>query len=94
MDGNTRMGSLQMKPETLIKLNYYLRFIILIGLILLVTLVLYFGMNHCYKCNFKYEGKSISPSKIWDIYRQKCLSDFGTKDFGLDISNITNFTIT
>ena len=81
-----------MDEQTIIKLNYYLRFVILAGLILVAILVLYYGMNHCNKCNFQYEGEKIKPNQIWTLYRDQCLLDFGLREFPTNFSGI-NFTI-
>ena len=61
-----------MDNEKIIKINKILKWILIIGFILLAFLSIKYGFNHCDKCSFPYEGEKINGGEVWEIYQQKC----------------------
>jgi len=73
---------------TLEKINKALKLITLVALILLAILVLTYRFEHCDKCKFNYEGKTIGTKDLIELYVDKC---FVKKEAQSVSSLITSF---
>jgi len=78
--------------DKIIKINKILKWILIVGMILFVFLILKYGLNDCVKCSFEYEGKTLNYAEVWELYMDKCLMEFTTKEGSYNL-NFTNFTI-
>jgi len=79
--------------DNITKINKILKWLLIIGFILLAFLSIKYGFNNCSKCDFTYQGENINPKEVWEIYSNKCLSVFTIKE-GFYNLNFSNFTIT
>jgi len=65
---------INMKSETIAKVNKVLKFFLIFFFILLALLSVKYKYNDCAKCKFTYEGEKLDINEFLNIYREKCFS--------------------
>ena len=61
------------------KINKILKWLLIVGFILLAVLSINYKFNDCQKCNFEYNDSILSSKEVWETYRGECLIEFTTK---------------
>ena len=71
---NVIFHTIQMDSQFIIKINRVLKYLITIGLIVLVILSIVYKYDSCNKCSFKIENKKIGTNEFLQLYKNKCLT--------------------
>ena len=61
-------------------INKTLKWILVIGFLVLVCLSIKYGFNNCSKCSLEFEGEEINHGDVWELYMDKCLTEFTAWD--------------
>jgi len=74
----------------LYKINFLLKILIVIGLIVLALLSVYYKYDDCSICSFEYEGEELSARDFMIAYSSECLVvETGFGNFSIPNSNNT-----